>query len=117
MDKYHGILVDVSQKDKSIFDKLKILGQKESGGWILYRIEVDPDKIEETIKQLQENMLDEFYFHFYKNDELIVIFKERIFRVKTDKSTWNPIIEYGESKKIPKEQLDFYPCKTEDEEY
>ena len=119
MEEYHGILVDVSQKDKSIFNNLKILGQKktEDGEWILYKVGVKPEKIDETIKQLQENMVEGFYFHFYKDEELIVVFKERIFKVKIDKSTWKEMIEYGKSLKIPEEQLDFYPCKVEDETY
>lgn len=117
MKEYHGILVNVSQKDKSVFNKLKILGQKKDNGWILYRIGVAPNKIEQKIKQLQKNMLGRFYFHFYKDEELIVVFKKRIFRVKTDKATWKEVIEYGKSLNIPEEQLDFYPCKFEDESY
>jgi len=117
MKNYHGILVDVSQKDKSIFNNIKILGQKESGGWILYRVEVEDEEIDKTIERLQKNMVDGFYFHFYKDNELIVAFKDKVIKTKTDKSTWNEIIEYGKSQGIPKEQLDFYPCKIENEEY
>ena len=118
MEKYHGILIDVSQKDKSIFNKLKILGQKEDHGWVFYRVEIDLNKINDIIKQLQENMVEkEFYFHFYKIDELIVVFKKKIFNVKTNKSTCDKVVEYGQSIGIPKEQLDFYPCKVEDEIY
>ena len=64
MDEYHGILVNISQKDKAIFNKLKILGKKKTndGKWILYRIGVASEKINETIKQLQENMMKGFYF-------------------------------------------------------
>lgn len=117
MEEYHGIIVDASQRDKSIFDKLKILGKQKDEDWILYRIEVKHEDIEEIIKELQENMINGFYFHFYKGDKLIVVFKEKIFKIKTDKSTWNKVIEYGKSLGIPKEQLDFYPCKLKEETY
>jgi len=117
MEEYHGILVDMSQKDKSIFNNLKILGQRKAGGWVLYKIGVDPKKINKTLEQLQENMVDGFYFHFYKDEELIVVFKEKIFKVSIDKSTWKEIIGYGKSLKIPEKQLDFYPCRIEDEKY
>ena len=117
MEEYHGILVDVSQKNKSIFNNLKILGQKKAWGWILYKIGVEPKKFDKTLKQLQENMVEGFYFHFYKNEELIVVFKEKIFKVKTDKSSWKDIIKYGKSLKIPEKQLDFYPCRVVDEKY
>jgi hypothetical protein len=62
-------------------------------------------------------MVDGFYFHFYKGDDLIIIFKERIFRVKTDMATWKEVIEYGKTLNIPAKQLDFYPCRVEDETY
>jgi hypothetical protein len=118
MLEYHGIVVDVSQKDQSIFNKLKILGKKKTGGWALYKIGVEPGKVEETIKLLRQNMVEEiFYFHFYKDDELIVVFNERIFRIKTDRSTWGEVVEYGRSLGIPEKQLDFYPCRTQDETY
>lgn len=117
MKEYHGILVDVSQKDKSIFNKIKILGQKKSWGWILYRVGISPNKINQMIKRLQDNMVKGFYFHFYKDDELIVVFNNKIFKAKTDKSTWKKIINYGKSLNIPEKQLDFYPCRVEDERY
>lgn len=117
MENYHGILVNVSQKDETIFSKLKILGQKEDDGWILYRIEINPEELNQKIGELQNNLNAGFYFHLYKNDELIVVFKEKVFIVKTDKSTWGGILKYGKSLNIPPEQLDFYPCKIEDEKY
>lgn len=117
MENYHGILVNVSQKDETIFSKLKIVGQKEDDGWILYKIEIKPEEVTEIINDLQNNLSDSFYFHIYKDDELIVIFKNKIFITKTDKSTWKEILGYGKLLNIPSEQLDFYPCKTEDEKF
>jgi len=118
MEEYHGIIVDVSQKDKSIFNRLKILGQKEDEGWILYKIGVKKEDIEQIIKQLQENMVEgTFYFHLYKDEEFIIVFKEKIFRIKIDKSTWKEVFEYGKTLNIPEEQLDFYPCNIKDETY
>jgi len=119
MKNYHGIIIDKSQKDKSIFERLKILGSKTSSkGWILYKIEVNPEEINKIIQELQQNMISgPYYCHFYRNNELIVVFKEKIFRITPDKSTWKEAIEYGRSSGIPEKQLDFYPCKIEDETY
>jgi hypothetical protein len=59
-----------------------------------------------------------FYCHFYRGEELVVVFKERIFKANAcDKSTWAEILEYGKSIHIPEAQLDFLPCKIEDETY
>jgi hypothetical protein len=117
MDDYHAILVDVSQKDKSIFNHLKILGKKEDGGWILYKIGITTNKLKDTIKELQDNLISPFYFHIYNEKELIVVFKEKTFRASPDKKSWTKIIAYGSSLNIPKEQLDFYPCKFKEETY
>ena len=117
MNEYHGVIVDVSQKDKRIFETLNILGNKKDGSWILYKIGVSERDIDRTIKCLQENMVDGFYFHFYKDDKLIVIFKKKIFKIIVDKSSWKKAINYGKSIGIPEEQLDFYPCRVGDEEY
>jgi hypothetical protein len=119
MDEWHGILVDLSQMDKSIFKNLNILGQKKSSNdeWTLYRVGVSSKTIDETISQIQDNMIAGFYFHFYRGDELIVVFKKRIFRIKPDKSTWIEAVKYGRSLGIPERQLDFYPCRAEDETY
>jgi hypothetical protein len=118
MLEYHGIVVDVSQRDQSIFSRLKILGKKKTGDWTLFKVGVEPGRIERTIKQLQENMVEEtFYFHFYKDNELIVVFNNRTFRTTTDESKWREVIEYGKSLGIPEKQLDFYPCRIEEETY
>jgi hypothetical protein len=120
MQEWHGILVDVSQKDKSIFKNLKILGQKKSSNdeWVLLKVGVPDEKLDETINLLQKNMSPgEFYFHFYRDSCLIVVFRKKIFRIKPDKSTWTGAVEYGKSLGIPERQLDFYPCRVEDETY
>lgn len=117
MDNYHGIIVDVSQKEQLIFNRLKILSKKVDGEWTLYKIEVTPMEKDKIIKELQRNLVKGFYFHLYKDNELIAIFKDKIFKAKTDSSTWEKIIEYGKSINIPEEQLDFTPCKIEDETY
>jgi hypothetical protein len=71
------------------------------------------------IKLIQENLVvkGEYYAHLYRDDELVVIFKDRVFRITSEKSTWKPVIDYGLSLKIPIEQLDMKPCRFQDETY
>ena len=45
------------------------------------------------------------------------MFNKKIFRVSTDENSWKELIEYGKSLGIPEEQLDFKPCRVEDEEW
>ncbi len=114
---YHGIIIDKSLNDSSIIDSLNILGKKESGNWILFKIEISSEEKETKIKELQEQLKEKYYFHIYRKDELIIIFKEKIFRVTTNKESWTEARYYGKSLDIPEEQLDFLPCKMEDEKY
>ena len=61
MEEYHGIVIDVSQEDKSVFNSLKILEKKKFGGWVLYKVLVMPEEINEII------------------NHPLIVFKERIF--------------------------------------
>lgn len=117
---YHGIIVNISQRDKSIFAQLKILGRKTiiPAILLLYKINVAPEKLESTLQNLQDNMAGSlFYAHLYRNEELIVIFKHKIFRVTPDNSSWQEPISYGRSVHIPGFLLDFTPCRFEDETF
>ena len=126
MSAYHGIVINISQKDPSILNSLEVIGRKAvlPGFLVLDKICVQPNAIEHVIQLLQRNMRDSFwpfakgfYFHLYRNDELIIVFKDRIFRVTTDPATWAEAIEFGLKQGIPKKQLDFDPCRIADERY
>lgn len=114
---YHGIVVDASQKDQSIFNNLKVLNVKQAGNWVLYKIEEDEMRLDRLLKELQSNLVKGFYFHFYDNTNLMVVFSDKVFRIKADKSTWSEALSYGKSLGIPEEQLDFFPCTFEQETY
>ncbi|MEM5814333.1 MAG: hypothetical protein QXD77_00775 [Candidatus Aenigmatarchaeota archaeon] len=114
---YHGIIVAESLKDKSILQKLNVIGRSKGRDWTLCKISVPGKDLERTLEMLRANMADGFYFHFYGGDELIAVFKKRTFRVKTDKSTWKELLDYGKKLGIPEKQLDFSPCRFEDEIY
>jgi len=123
---YHGIIIDKSQNDKTIFSKLVIKGRKRilMGLVVLYRIEVEEREIDDVVTSLQKNMSTRFglkkqqyYAHFYRADELMIVFKDKIFRVKPDPSSWTEAVKYGLSIGIPPKQLDFIPNRFEDERY
>jgi hypothetical protein len=123
---YHGIVINISQKKSAVLDHLDIIGRKKvlSNALVLLKLRVAADAIEPTILRLQANMrrslppvIRAFYFHFYNESELIVVFKDRIFRTRPDPVLWDEVIEYGKSLGIPEKQLDFFPCRIADEEY
>lgn len=116
---YHGIILDAEFIDSSYPEKFKIFAKRKSSDedWTLYGIEVEEKDLKKTIVAIQKCMkLDQpYYAHFYNDNKLIVIFKDKIFHVSPHISTWNKIIEYGKKLKIPTEQLDFWPNRFQDE--
>jgi hypothetical protein len=125
-DEYHGIVLNISQRDKSIFKRLQVLGSKRAmmGMVTFYKIGIDLHQIDEVISKIQANMnsnigpvRQQFYAHFYRDSEMIIAFKNKAFKVTTDPTTWAEAIRYGKSLNIAEKQLDFTPCKFEDETY
>lgn len=63
---------------------------------------------EEDINKLAKNIKPKWYMHFWEGRTVIAIFKDKKFEFDYDnKSEWIPVIDYGLSLGIPKEQLDF----------
>jgi len=123
---YHGHIVGLSQKDRRIFQTLKVIGRRRAlwGIVTVFKVGVPEDQIESVIGRLQENMSksllflpQEYYAHFYRGTELIVVFRNRVFRVNTDRGTWQEAVAYGKALGIAERQLDFAPCRVEDETY
>jgi hypothetical protein len=104
---YQGTVVENSLENKEVLKKIKITKNYNQEDWMLHDVEVSNKEIEELNKALADGP---WYMNFWKKDgdEMIVVFKERTFKMKaSDKTTWNEAIEYGKSKGIPEEQLDF----------
>jgi hypothetical protein len=125
-DDYRGIILNVSQRDKTVFNELNIIGKKNVV-WklvVLFKVRVPARRLDGLIEQLQSNMAEsfvhfirEFYCHFYRANELIIVFRKKVFKVGIDPSAWRDAIEYGKSLGIPAKQLDFVPHRIEDEQY
>jgi hypothetical protein len=125
-DNFHGIIFKRSQRDQSVFNDLNIIGRRNviPGIIVLFKVEVPSSALELLIQKLQANMakrflylIHEFSFHFYRGNELINVFRNKVFRVTTDRSSWIDVVEHGKIPGIPAKQLDFIPYKVEDEKY
>ncbi|MFH1602119.1 MAG: hypothetical protein ABIB61_04140 [Candidatus Shapirobacteria bacterium] len=99
---YHGNLLNTEFKSKEFLKKYKILEKRKSldDVWIHYVVEIQSDKLEEAIKDIQENLLPKIYYaHLYNEDgsKVIVIFPKKVFRLSADnKGGWNNVREYME---------------------
>lgn len=117
---YHGILLDLQFNEKQFIENnFKIFAKRKgtSNPWVLYGVEITTSNLDSSIAKIQLAMKSDapYYAHLYNDDEVIVIFKENIFHVTPHISSWNEIVDYGKSLGIPKEQLDFWPNRFQDE--
>lgn len=97
---YHGNLLSTEFKSKEFLKKYKILEKRKSlrDVWIHYLVEIPEEKLEEAIKDIQENLLPKIYYaHLYNEDggDIIVIFPSKVFRLSIgDKKGWDELIVY-----------------------
>lgn len=116
---YHGIILDAEFVDETYPERLQVFAKRKStsNDWTLYGVEIPEGDITKIISDIQLNMkLDQpYYAHFYNDEKVLVVFKNKIFEVKPHISTWKPIIEHGKQLNIPEEQLDFWPNRFQDE--
>ena len=119
MSEYHGIIIKEGLKDQSVLNLMKILGQKKGGELTLLRVGINENRIGEVVGSVQKNLVTEptFYAHFYLGGELIVVFPRKIFYLTPKKETWKSAIDYGKSVGVPEKELDFKPCRFEEETY
>jgi len=110
---YWGIVVDQSLKDKNFLQHLNVIANKQIGSWKLLLVSIPDHELEEHIQSLQHEMIDIkdgcWYAHFFKDNELIVIYQDSSFLVTIDPTSWMETVQYGLAKGFPMEQLDFSP--------
>jgi hypothetical protein len=109
---WRGTVVEESLVDKGIMRDFKIIETKTTDDdnpieqWHIHTVISDEATIEKLSSALRERG---WYAHFWnKNKEVIAVFPGRVFRFPSnDKSAWQPAIEYGLARGVPRPQLDF----------
>lgn len=118
---YHGIILNEEFVDPDFVKTFKFFAKRKSStnSWILYGIEVKDSQLQEAVSQIQVNIKagEPYYAHLYNDKEVVVIFKDKVFRVTPHESSWNKIKEFGRTLKIPEDQLDFWPNRFQDERH
>ena len=120
-DEYHGIIVKEGIRDPTVFQGITVLGTKTGHNWTLFKVGIGPKVISRVIREVQSNLLTEkgvpYYAHFYRGEELIIVFPDRAFHVSPEEDNWKEAISYGESLGVPRAELDFRPCRFRDETF
>ncbi len=107
---WKGCIVEESLTDNRVLndlkiEKVRITKEEDSNArWHIYNTIVTEDQI----KLLHKKLKDKWYMHFWKEDEMTVLFQDKKFVLDiNDKESWKNAVDYGLSLGIPKEQLDF----------
>lgn len=104
---FNGMIVEESLLDPSIMNEIPIdrVQITSPGRWHIYSVVFSEHQIEHCQRWIKD---DPWYIHFWRDDEIIVIFKDKIFRFsQSDKATWKPALTHGQALGIPEAQLDF----------
>lgn len=104
---YEGVIITESLVDPNVVKGLTILQEEydQESGWHLVTVTATETKIGALAEQIKDGP---WYIHFWHGDDVIVVFQNKTFNMKHgDKTTWQPVVQYGQSIGIPPEQLDF----------
>ena len=118
MPDYLGIVIKQSLSNPDLIDDLNVIATKVVGTWDFLLVTVAEEHLHDTMVRLQNHMIpietDCWYNHFFRDDQLIVVFQNKIWTTTTNPESWNDVIQYGFNHGIPLEQLDFHPRTIED---
>jgi len=113
---WKGVIIEESLDDKSLLSLVKIIksrkttleNENERGFLTFHCIELNDSNLEKFIETAQKSIKNSFYIHICKDNEMTVIFKNKLFRFSSDNpDEMNEAREYGISIGILKEQMPF----------
>ena len=110
MSNFLGVVILESLKDPSIIDhRVSVIRESNIKAppddpypiWSRRLVRIKFENMIEFAEDLARTMIEDFYNHFVDDKTLVVVFKGRYFLLdKHDKSTWQPMIEYGETVRV-----------------
>lgn len=115
MKEYLGIVVEQCFRNDSLMEQFSVIATRR-GSWNLHLVSVPEQQISSQISLLQENMVsgDAWYAHFFRGEELVVVYRDAVFRTTINPADWGPAVEHGLLRGVPREQLDFAPRTKEE---
>lgn len=118
---FKGVIIEESLEDKEVLRSINIISTKIEEvtpehktpwlrKWTLHTVEIPKENIDSATSKLKDSLEKDhsWYIHFWNNHELIVIYKDKIFRfAHEDKTKRGEAVRHGVSFGIPQYQLDF----------
>ena len=84
-------------------DNMEIDYEGNIGRWHIYHVKCSREEID----ALQPYIIRGWYAHFWAQDDIIVVYNDRQFEVKKDRSTWKEAVDHGKAQGILENQLGF----------
>ncbi len=113
MASFVGVLIEQSLADPAGLRGVEVLRRQRDprGTWVFLLVRVLGALEYETFAGLQAALRRDgaWYCHFFRGDELVVIYRDAILTMSVEPTTWGPAIDHGRRLGIPAEQLDFVP--------
>ncbi len=111
MDAYLGIVIEQSLSDPAAAAAFDVRARRRPVSWDFLLVAVPANALDEHLRALQNAMRSDepWYAHYFRDDQLIVAFKDAVISVGVDPSTWEPAVGHGLARGVPRKQLDFKP--------
>ena len=112
---YTGVLVKEGLRRPGILGQLPILGSHRGDNWTIVKVGVPEADLSRAVKLIQSTLIEEptYFAHLYREDEVIIIFPDRIFTTRKGSRELREAYQYGLEKGIPSNELDFAPFDPE----
>jgi hypothetical protein len=109
---YLGLVIAESLRGDGSW--LPVVARRSGGDWTFLLVRVAPGELEDHLRSLQAELVrdEAWYAHYFRGTELVVVYADAVFRVRTDPSTWDEPVRHGLGLGIPREQLDFEPHRV-----
>jgi hypothetical protein len=111
MDDYLGVVVRESLQVPSLTPP--VIASKRSDRRTLLLVRIPAEELHREVEMVRSNLdrTDCWYSHFFRDDELVVVFDDEVFWVSTDPAAWGSALQHGRDRGVPGDQLDF-PSKN-----
>ncbi len=111
---FKGVIVREGLRRPAVLEQLPVLGTYRAENWTVVEVGVPAADINRAVELIQASLIDEptYFAHLYTENQVIIVFSDKVFHATPHPATWKEAIKYGVDKGVPKEELDFAPYQA-----
>lgn len=114
---YTGVLVKEGLRRPGLLKQLPVLASRAGDNWTMVEVGIPEADLSRAVKLIQAALIDEptYFAHLYREEEVIIIYPERIFTGRKGSRELREALQYGLEKGIPRQELSFDPLEQGEE--